>query len=192
MGGAYRWEDAAGSWVPLQDAMADGNMSGVESIAPDPVDPDTVYMAAGTYRRDPAAMLRSGDRGRTWNVVPVPFRMGRNEDGRGLGERLAVDPHKTGTLLFGSRHDGLQRSLDRGATWEKLGTFPWPGLGLPTEPRGMTNAGIAFPRQHGRWRTVRARCRSRAARRPVRRQTAQSRDAVPSDRGARQGPAVNG
>lgn len=143
MGGAYRWEDQQGCWTPLQDGMADGNLFGIESIAPDPRDPDIVYMAAGTYRREPAAILRSADRGRSWSAHAVPFRMGGNEDGRGLGERLAVDPHRPNTLLFGSRHDGLQRSDDGGASWRKVASFPWAGRGVPG-PRKPTNAGLSF------------------------------------------------
>jgi len=144
MGGAYRWEDEARRWVPLQDHLAEGNLFGIESVAPDPVNADMVYLAAGMYRRDPAAILRSADQGASWSVHPVPFRMGGNEDGRGLGERLAVDPHAPATLLFGSRHDGLQRSKDSGASWRRVEAFPWAGLGLPEALRGPTHAGIGF------------------------------------------------
>ncbi|MEO7278247.1 MAG: hypothetical protein ABIW33_09530 [Sphingomicrobium sp.] len=142
MGGAYRWDLPARRWVPLQDMLSDGSAMGVESIAADPRDPDVVYLAAGMYARDSAAILRSSDRGRSWAVTLVPFKMGGNEDGRGLGERLAIDPNRTSTLLFGSRHDGLQRSDDSGRTWHKVARFPWSGLG-PPEPR-KTHAGVSF------------------------------------------------
>lgn len=142
MGGAYRWEDAAGRWVPLQDGFAEGSYYGVESVAADPVDGNGVYLAAGMHRRGAAAILHSTDRGRHWRIHRVPFAMGGNEDGRGLGERLAVDPHAPATLLFGSRHDGLHRSDDRGATWRRVAGFPHAGLGVPEGRR--TNAGIAF------------------------------------------------
>jgi xyloglucan-specific exo-beta-1,4-glucanase len=142
MGGAYRWDAKAQQWVPLQDALSESSYMGVESIAADPRNPDVVYLAAGMYVRDPAAILRSEDRGQSWTVHPVSFRMGGNEDGRGLGERLAIDPHRTSTLFFGSRHDGLQRSDDSGRTWRKVESFPWPGLGRP-QPR-RTHAGISF------------------------------------------------
>lgn len=142
MGGAYRWEDGTGRWVPLQDGFGEGSYLGVESVAADPVDGDVVYLAAGMYRGGAAAILRSADRGNSWSVHPVPFAMGGNEDGRGLGERLAIDPHAPATLLFGSRHEGLQRSDDRGASWRKVPGFPHPGLGVPKGRR--TNAGIAF------------------------------------------------
>lgn len=143
MGGAYRFDREAGRWIPLQDHMAEPSYLGVESIAPDPVDADRVYAAVGISRGHPAAILRSDDRGETWDVIPTPFRMGGNEDGRGLGERLAVDPNDSTRLYFGSRHDGLQRSDDRGATWAKVAAFPHGGLGLPGEG-APTHAGVSF------------------------------------------------
>jgi len=143
MGGAYRWDARAAAWTPLQDDDPRSNDFGVESIAPDPVDANVVYAAVGTYRREPAVMLRSRDRGDSWERFPVSFRMGGNEPGRGIGERLAIDPNDTSVLYFGSRHDGLQRSRDHGATWAKVASFPAPGLGLPTKPRA-THAGISF------------------------------------------------
>lgn len=145
MGGAYRWEDGTGRWVPLEDAFAEGSYQGVESIAADPWDANVVYLAVGMGRSSPAAILRSTDRGLTWTVNPVSFHMGGNEDGRGLGERLAIDPNRTSILFFGSRHDGLQRSDDSGRSWHKVRAFPLPGLGTPPPGwRQPTHAGIAF------------------------------------------------
>lgn len=143
MGGAYRWDKDRQRWIPLQDQMAESSYFGIESIAADPQDPDVVHMAAGMYKQYPSAMLRSFDRGEHWEIVPVPFRMGGNEDGRGLGERLAIDPKNTDILYFGSRHDGLWRSRDRGASWHKVESFPHAGRGVPRK-RWATNAGISF------------------------------------------------
>ncbi|WP_235983021.1 hypothetical protein [Sphingomonas albertensis] len=142
MGGAYRWDDRDRRWIPLQDGNATSSYMGIESIAPDPRDPDIVYMAAGMNAAQPAAILRSADRGRTWRITPVPFAMGGNEDGRGLGERLAIDPNQTRRLFFGSRHDGLWRSEDAGATWVKVTAFPVAGLGRPAFRK--THGGVAF------------------------------------------------
>ncbi|MGK6355196.1 hypothetical protein ACMGDH_08205 [Sphingomonas sp. DT-207] len=142
MGGAYRWDAKARRWIPLQDDNAVSSYMGIESIAPDPRDPDVVYMAAGMNAGQPAAILRSADRGRTWRVTPVPFAMGGNEDGRGMGERLAVDSNDTRRLFFGSRHDGLWRSDDAGATWSKVTQFPVAGLEKPA--RRTTHGGVSF------------------------------------------------
>ncbi len=142
MGGAYRWDDAARRWVPLQDGNAVSSYMGIESVVADPVDANIVYLAAGMNAGQPAAILRSADRGRTWRVTPVPFAMGGNEPGRGLGERLAVDPNDPRRLFFGSRHDGLWRSDDAGAHWAKVAHFPAPGLGTPA-PR-TSHGGVSF------------------------------------------------
>jgi xyloglucan-specific exo-beta-1,4-glucanase len=142
IGGVYRYERSQQRWIALQDGMAEGNYFGVESVAPDPRNAQVVYAAVGMYSFGPAAILRSDDRGTTWNVFPVPFRMGGNEDGRGLGERLAIDPHDTNIVYFGSRHDGLQRSADRGRTWSRVTTFPAAGLGHPAPHQ--THAGVSF------------------------------------------------
>ncbi|QIG81901.1 hypothetical protein G5C33_10785 [Sphingosinithalassobacter tenebrarum] len=143
MGGAYRWDSARSRWIPLQDGETESSYMGIESIAPDPVDPDIVYLAAGMGSWGPAAIFRSGDRGAHWRKTPVPFPMGGNEGGRGLGERLAVDPHHNHRLFFGSRHDGLWRSTDSGAHWRTVDSFPLPGLDTPESPR-QTHGGLSF------------------------------------------------
>lgn len=143
MGGAYRWDARAGRWWPLQDDEGESSFMGIESVAADPVDAGTVYLAAGMSARGPAAIFRSVDRGAHWRRTAVPFAMGGNEDGRGLGERLAIDPHAHGTLLFGSRHDGLWRSDDAGLHWSKAMAFPLSGLGRPDRPRA-THGGLSF------------------------------------------------
>lgn len=142
MGGAYRWDAAARRWIPLQDGENESSYMGVESIAIDPVDPNGVYMAVGMYRRQPAAILRSHDAGATWQAARLPIALGGNEDGRGLGERLAIDPHERRILLFGTRHDGLWRSDDAGASWRADPAFPYRGRGLPQGRR--THGGVSF------------------------------------------------
>jgi xyloglucan-specific exo-beta-1,4-glucanase len=131
MGGAYRWNAPSGEWIPLHDQLRESSYFGTESVAPDPVDPNVVYLAVGMSGRDPAAMMRSADRGKTWDIYPVEFKMGGNENGRGVGERLAIDPNMTSILYFGSRHDGLQLSTDRAETWKPVDSFPQKGIPLP-------------------------------------------------------------
>jgi photosystem II stability/assembly factor-like uncharacterized protein len=139
IGGAYRWDSASHRWQPMMDWVphADLNLMGVESIAVDPQDANRVYLACGTYtnaRTPNGAILRSNDRGRTFERTSVPFKFGGNEDGRGNGERLAVDPQDGRVLLLGTRHDGLWRSADRGATWERVSSFPDVTEAAPAMP----------------------------------------------------------
>lgn len=129
MGGAYRWDAASRRWQPILDWVpySDYNLMGVESIALDPADPNRVYLACGTYTNPNTpngAILRSDDRGRTFQRTDVPFKFGGNEDGRGNGERMAVDPQDGRILYLGTRHDGLWRSTDRGASWTRVSSFP--------------------------------------------------------------------
>ena len=134
VGGAYRWDDPARRWVPLTDwiGMADVDLTGCESIAVDRNDAQRVYLAVGTYSRGNAAILRSDDQGRTFQRTDVPFKMGGNESGRFNGERLAVDPNQGDILFFGSRRDGLWKSADRGATWQRVDSFTNIGTSLPS------------------------------------------------------------
>ncbi|MDO0931238.1 1,4-beta-glucanase [Streptomyces sp. DG2A-72] len=128
IGGAYRWDDRTGRWIPLTDHIGwdDWNLLGVEAMAIDPAHPNRVYLALGTYAQPWAgngAVLRSEDRGATWKRTDLTVKLGANEDGRGCGERLLVDPRDCDTLWLGTRHDGLLKSTDRGATWKSV-SFP--------------------------------------------------------------------
>ncbi len=124
VGGAYRWNSTTKTWFPITDNL--GGSLQIESIAADPNDPNLVYVASG------GGIHRSTNQGGSWTGVKIPARMGGNDDGRNVGERLAIDPNRTSTLLFGSRHDGLLRSDDSGATWKKVGGFTdWkPEIGI--------------------------------------------------------------
>ncbi|OKI64803.1 RICIN domain-containing protein [Streptomyces sp. MJM1172] len=129
MGGAYRWDTAAEQWIPLTDWVGekDWNLLGIDSLATDPVDPNRLYLGAGTYTNEwagNAAILRSTDRGRTFQRTDLPFKLGANEPGRGAGERLVIDPADHGTLLLGTRKNGLWRSTDYGVTWKQVSAFP--------------------------------------------------------------------
>lgn len=108
-------------WVSEKD----NNLMGVESIALDPENPDKLYIACGTYTssKGPNAILRSDDRGKSFKRTDVSFRMGGNENGRGNGERMAVDPNNSNVIYMGTRLDGLWMSNDAGIRWHKVKTF---------------------------------------------------------------------
>ena len=143
IGGAYRWNPATGSWIPLLDwiGRAQSNYIGVESIGLDPADPTRLYLAGGTYTESWAgdgAILVSTDQGNTFQTVPLPIKLGGNDNGRHAGERLAVDPNLGSVVYFGSRLNGLWKSTDHGAHWSQVSTFPVTG------PTGGVGVGVVF------------------------------------------------
>ena len=132
MGGAYRWDQSANKWMPMTDWVQSGDAAqynGAESMAADPTDPNKVYLVAGTYRST-AAILRSTDGGRTWPRTDVPgILVDGNGWGRGLGERMAIDPNSPNILFYGA-HDfdsssgfGLWKSTNSAVSWNRVTSF---------------------------------------------------------------------
>ncbi|WBO62752.1 cellulose binding domain-containing protein [Streptomyces camelliae] len=155
IGGAYRWQQSTKTWTPLLDSVgwAEWGHTGVVSLASDSAAPDKVYAAVGTYTNswDPTngAVLRSADRGASWQKTDLPFKLGGNMPGRGMGERLAIDPNKESVLYLGAPSGkGLWRSTDSGVTWSQVTSFPNPGdyQQDPTDTTGYAgdNQGIVW------------------------------------------------
>ena len=152
IGGAYRWDVLAQRWIPLTDSIGDYNHLGVESIATDAVNPSRVWLATGAYAQPWATngeILRSADQGRHWTTVPLPIQLASNQDGRGMGERLAVDPRDDNVLYLATPVNGLWRSTDGGATWGQVGSFPVQstpdGIGLPFVTFGAATGRFGTP-----------------------------------------------
>lgn len=138
IGGAYRLDRTTDRWIPLNDDLGwdEWNRLGVLSLATDPVEPNRVYLATGMYTNewDPhnGAILRSDDYGETWESTALPFKVGGNMPGRGIGERLQIDPQDNSVLYYGAEEgEGLWRSTDYGATWSEVQSFPNVGDFVP-------------------------------------------------------------
>ncbi|GKQ35222.1 cellulose binding domain-containing protein [Streptomyces sp. A012304] len=155
IGGAYRWQETSKTWTPLLDSVGWDNWghTGVVSLASDSVDPNKVYAAVGTYTNswDPGngAVMRSSNRGASWQKTDLPFKLGGNMPGRGMGERLAVDPNRNSVLYLGAPSGkGLWRSTDSGVTWSQVANFPNVGNYVqdPSDTSGYAsdNQGIVW------------------------------------------------
>jgi len=135
VGGAYRWDPVANQWIQLVNWIGYGqvSLSDVESIAPDPTDADRVYIVGG--EGDITRLMRSTDRGATFQLIDPGFKAAGNGEGRSKGERLVVDPNSPNILFYGTRSQGLFKSTDRGSTWAKVAAFP---VATTTDGVGIT------------------------------------------------------
>jgi hypothetical protein len=148
IGGVYRWDATASTWVGLTDSLGirDSFYMGSESMALDPNDDKRVYMSTGLYGWDGrnGRLYISTDRGDSWTHVELPFRVGANDQGRAIGERMMVDPNKSSVLYYATRTSGLWKSEDYGQTWNQvtsLSSFQYPGDKIGSLPN-RTMGGI--------------------------------------------------
>lgn len=78
------------------------------------------------------SIIKSTDRGETWTATELPFKVGGNMPGRGMGERLAVDPQNSDIIYFGARSgNGLWKSTDAGESFEPVESFEAVGTYIP-------------------------------------------------------------
>jgi len=126
--GLYKTTDGGKTW---KDILTISENTGVTDIAMDPRNPDLLYVAAYQRRRHvwtlidggpESAIYKSTDAGATWNKVRTGLP---NVDLGRIG--LAVSPVNPdivyATVEAAERRGGIFRSLDRGATWERMNPF---------------------------------------------------------------------
>ncbi|KAK3692309.1 hypothetical protein B0T22DRAFT_446973 [Podospora appendiculata] len=106
-------------------------------------------MYTNSWDPNNGAIIRSSDKGATWSTTDLPFKVGGNMPGRGMGERLAVDPKNSKIIYFGARSgNGLYKSTDGGVTFTKVSSFTNAGTYVadPTDTNGYNNdiAGLSF------------------------------------------------
>jgi sugar lactone lactonase YvrE len=133
VGGIYRLDTATNRWLPLNDDIGGLNNEfqhlGVLTIGLDPNDANRLYIATGQYGgtdswKLPSRIYRSTNRGASWISYVTPgFKMAGNGEGRGTGERMAVDPLNGANILVGTSDSGIWRSTDYGASWTRMTNF---------------------------------------------------------------------
>lgn len=120
-GGPYRSRDGGATWERVSRGI---RALSVSALAVDPSDPDVLY--AGT---DNVGLMRSADRGATWQAVAFPYQWGQYLG----GYDILVDPSQRFVYAIVSI-DWLLRSEDGGETWR---VFPLsnPLFSLTLDPR---------------------------------------------------------
>lgn len=145
VGGCYRWDPTGRQWIQLMDCFGPGeaNLYGVQ-LTLDPNNPDVVYAAAGKYPKDivikghlwtandpyPCDVLKSTDRGKTWQRTGLNVDMGGNQMPRKATNHMAVDPNDSNIIYYGSGWNGLWRSTQAAApgSWRQVTSVPTHGV----------------------------------------------------------------
>lgn len=126
IGGMYRFDDERQCWVSLIDHVKPDDLRETYPIsaALDETEPDTLFIAGGLRSPDSKGLLTvSRDGGKTFARHELPVFVHGNLHGRSAGERLGYDS-KTKILWLASQREGLWKSRDEGANWEKVTAFP--------------------------------------------------------------------
>jgi photosystem II stability/assembly factor-like uncharacterized protein len=121
-GGVWKTDDAGRTWRPIFDGQP---TQSIGAIAVAPSDPNIVYVASGEGLLRPDlsvgnGIYRSRDGGRTWSHLGLT-------EGQQIPD-LAVDPRDPSRLFaavlghpYGPNPErGIYRSLDAGATWQRV------------------------------------------------------------------------
>ncbi len=135
-GGVWRLNRAKHRWDSLSDQLTwkDRDLVTADSVAVDPSDPDTLYVAGGGGRWSQTHdVLKTVDGGKTWartglkNERGEPVLSAGNGDDKQGGERLCINPRAPKTVWFGTRNDGLFVTRDGARTWKSVKSFPAKG-----------------------------------------------------------------
>lgn len=133
VGGAYRWNKDKEELEQIIN-LRNSNYYGVAGIAIHPTNKDIVYLAVDRGNDASAsAILKSTDRGDTWQVIATNnFKFGANGGRTGTsspdrdreGSPIAINPDDINELWVGSRGKGLWRL--NGTSWTRIvsGTIP--------------------------------------------------------------------
>lgn len=127
-GALYTSDDGAASWRLV---MKGDWMAYPWDVLCDPVDPETIYVAAYSdphvirSQITPGGVYRSRDGGATWQ------RILEHVD----PQRITVEASDTDVIYVGTGHDGVYRTADGGVVWTELHGLPFKNaFGISIDP----------------------------------------------------------
>ena len=122
VGGIWRLEKTANKWISLSNRFGidKANYYGGAGFAIDPQNPDVIYAAVGKTDALSGDVLKSTDRGITWESTGLNNAFSANGDSlKGFGECIAVDPVNSDIVYVATYNDGLYVSTNAGDSWVK-------------------------------------------------------------------------
>ncbi len=125
-GGVYKSTDAGGSWSNASTGLS--NLY-IRSLAINPANPNALYV--GT---DGAGVSRTTNSGNSW--FEKNFKLGSQE--------ILKITEISGILYALTGRDGIYRSLDKGASWERFNSGMTPGITLHARAITSDNNGHIF------------------------------------------------
>ncbi len=157
VGGAYRFDRGGQKWIPLNDgvAMDDIRETYPIALATDDNKKGSLYIISGLWQGMNGKLAVSEDYGKSFSYHELPFRAHGNLSGRGTGYKLILSRKYESTLIYASQMDGLWRSRDNGANWEKYAALPEDYLTFVCESRDgkillVGSAGVSTAKSTGR------------------------------------------
>jgi photosystem II stability/assembly factor-like uncharacterized protein len=108
--GIWFSDDRGATWTAAAASPSDPDIADLAA------GPDLVYAGTSSYN-ELGGVFRSPDHGRTWDLSIAGLLSL-------VARGMAVDPSDPGVLYTGIDYLGVFKSIDRGATWERLDLLP--------------------------------------------------------------------
>ena len=159
VGGVFRFDFARDEWVSVANNFPKEAYYSVLAIALDPNNDQVIWAAVGNSSFEngkeslgDTAILKSTNRGETWEVKKTGLYIAGNGPFREPGRRMAVDPANGNTLYYCSEANGVLRTVDGGVNWTRVPGLPdgpshegahWVAFD-PNSPRVGNAAGVIY------------------------------------------------
>jgi hypothetical protein len=129
--GLYKTTDGGKTWTKVLEISEN---TGINNVVMDPRNPDVLYATSEQRRRHvytkigggpESAVYKSKDAGKTWNKIMSGLPSGHIG---GMGIAISpVNPDVIYIIMEAGESSGFYRTTNRGASWEKMGTYSSSG-----------------------------------------------------------------